>query len=459
MPSDSPAPADSRDPLFRDAPTLGRGVPSLNRAVALACIAVALATGPAHASSLPGPDTLGVRLETGAGTDITNEQYYEDAFVDTTFLGRQRVSTPETRYAGFVTTSLMGTRGERRAAYQVFNELSLGDKVQRDALSMSWRDNVTPDWRVVLNPSLSWRHDQTFGRDQDEWRGSFRGRLRRSFDDDATSAELGMGGDVLRTHGEGSQFLLDRNAAVASFALDHLALLGDDWRLGYGLAWRVFPDSSVRDHLENAWEGRWHHPFLAGHSLTLETSGTRRQTVRIVSDSRDNYWEELASAEGDARLADRWVVRMRLEGEARQYDVQDSTVYFDYQILRGRLEPRFENGGRWSLSAGPRAEILRSPLSPDESYDEIGGAVEFELLGSGALWSLTPAAGWRAYDASPLSLHSSYAFYELDAFIDQALVTRIRVRLLTSLRLERHTDSAEDAASIYLSMQLRWLAR
>jgi hypothetical protein len=430
----------------------------------LLCLVLSLLPAAARGAAAPGPDTVGVRIEAGAGTDITNELYYEDAFIDTTFLGRQRVDTPETRYAGILYAAVQGTRGERRATYQLQNELSIGDKVQRDVLSMSWRDDFAPGWRAVVNPTLEWRHDRTFDRDQEEWRGSVRGRVRRSFADDATIAELGATGDFVRTSGQGSEFLLDRNAARASIALDHLGLLGDEWRLGYGLAARVFPDSSVRDHLEHGWEGRWRHPFEAGHSLALEANGLRRQTIRIVTTSRDNFWEEFAAVEGEWRATERWSARLRLEGEAMQYDLEDSTVFFDYQIARARLGPRYESEGHWSLSAGPRAEILSSRLNPGESYRELGGAIEFEVLSSRALWSVTPAAGWRAYDQTPattasVSLHSSYAFYELDVFADQALAERLRLRTSTSLRFELHTDDSQDAGSIYLSMQLRWMAR
>lgn len=446
----------------------GRRGPRGPRAFALLACAIVpallIAARAAGAGGIPGPDTLGVRVETAAGTDITNEQYYEDAFIDTTFLGRRLVNTPEARYAGFLFTAVQGTRGERRATYQIQNELSVGDKIQRDALSLSWRDDLSPAWRLVLNPTLSWRHDRTFDRDQNEWRGAFRGRVRRNFDDDATTAELGLVGDLVRTSGQGSEFLLDRNAIRGSVALDHLALLGDDWRVGYGLAVRVFPDSSVRDHVEHGWEGRWHHPFLAGHALTLETSGQRRKTLDFVTSSRDNFWEEFATAEAHIRAADRWSLGLRVEGEARQYDVQDSTLFFDYHVLRARLAPRYDRDGKWSVGVGPRAEILASPLNPGEAYREIGGAVEFEWLGSRALWNLTPAAGWREYDqpsnpGTAVSLHSSFAFYELDAFVDQGLINRLRLRVLTSLRYEFHTDDVQDAGSIYLSMQLRWLAR
>jgi signal transduction histidine kinase len=47
----------------------------------------------------PGPDSVRVHIEDGAGVDVTNEQFYEDAFVDTTFLGRKLVGTPEARVA------------------------------------------------------------------------------------------------------------------------------------------------------------------------------------------------------------------------------------------------------------------------------------------------------------------------------------------------------------------------
>ena len=155
---------------------------------------------------------------------------------------------------------------------------------------------------------------------------------------------------------------------------------------------------------------------------------------------------------------------MRLEGEALQYDVEDSNVFFDYRTTRARLRVQFDGGARWTLSAGPRGERLASPLSSGEGYREIGGAVEFELLGRRAVWSLTPAAGWREYDQAPgtalsANLHSSYAFYELDGFVDQPLLDRLRLRALTALRYESHTDPSQDAGSLYLSVQLRWTAR
>jgi hypothetical protein len=416
-----------------------------------------------RAASLPGPDSTSVRFETGANADFTNELYYEDAYVDTTFLGRRLVDTPEPRYAGVLYALLQGTRGQRRASWQIQNELSLGDKVQRDALSLSWRDDFAPDWRLVLNPALEWRHDKSFERDQEEWRGSFRGRLRRSFSDETHAVELGVLTDLVRSSGLGSEFLLDRNSVRGSLALDHLGLMGDEWRVGYSLATRVFPDSATRDHLEHGAEGRFRRMFGPGHVVTVEATGRRRQTHLVVTDSRDNYWEEALILEGDWRTSDRWALRTRLEGEALQYDLEEPDVYFDYQVARARLALRYESDAHWTLAVGPRGERLTAALSPDEAYREIAGVVEFEFLGRRAMWSVAPSVGWRDYDFASdggvaSGLHSSYSFYALDAFVDQPLAAQFRLRALTGLRYESHTDPSQNAGSIQLSLQVRWAA-
>jgi len=422
---------------------------------------VVLGAPMSRAESLPGPDTISVRFETGASADFTNELYYEDAYIDTTFLGRRLVDTPEPRYAGVLYAAVLGTHGDRRAAWQVQNELSLGDKVQREALGISWRDDFAPDWRLALSPALEWRHDRSFDRDQEEWRGSFRGRLRRSFSDETNAAELGVLADLVRSSGLGSEFLLDRNALRGSLALDHLGLLGDEWRVGYSLATRVFPDSATRDHFEHGAEGRFRRMFGGGHVIAVEATGRRRQTHRMVTNSRDKYWEEAVIVEGDWRATDRWGVRARLDGEALQYDLEKPDVYFDYQVARARLGLRYESGAHWTLTVGPRGERLTASLSPDEAYREIAGTVEFELLGRRAMWSVAPAIGWREYDSASdggvaSGLHSSYAFYQLDAFVDQPLVDHLRLRALTGLRYESHTDPSQDAGSIQLSLQVRW---
>ena len=435
---------------------------------ALCLLALGMPRG-ARADGESGPDTLRARFEVGGSTDLTNEQYYDfgDSFTDTTFvtLSRRLVSSPETRYAAVATAALEGTRSRRSVSYQLLNDLSAGDKVVRDALSLAWRVQPSDAWRLQLSPRAEYRRDRSFDRDLEELRASLGARLRHRVGEEGSFLEWGAGGDLLRTHGQGAAFFLDRNAAQVMVAFDRAPLFGDEWRIGYGLAGRTFPDSAERNHFEHSGEGRWAHAFGAGHSLVVEAEGERRVTVDFAPTSRDNFWAGRGSVESALHLSDEWSALLRFEAEAQRYDVQDSSLFFDYQVLRARAGPRFDRIGRWSLRAGPRGELLLSALNPVERYREIGGFAEFEYLGAGSYWSVSPEAGWRAYpDHAPAGfstvdpgIHSAYAFYELDVIGDQALPGGLRLRAITTMRLESHTDNADDARSLYFSCDLRKL--
>ena len=427
-------------------------------AIALVARVASFAVPTLAQAATEGPDTMGVRLEVGASTDVTNEQFYEDAFVDSIALGRRIVSSPETWVAGVVFASLTGTRGLQATQYQIDNELSLGDKTRRNVFGATWRSQLSPEWRLHLAPRLEYRHDKTFDRDLEEFRGSLSSRVRRSLGlMEETFAELGTTGEFLRSSGQGADFLLDRNAGKVSVAVDRTPLLGSEWRVGYSLAAREFPDSSERNHFEHGWEGRWKHDFEGRGSVAIETDGARRVTMEPPPTSRDQFWDLQGAVEGELRPSINGSVRARVAVEALQYDQEDTTVFFNYQIVRARVMPRLERNS-WSVSLGPRGEILTSRSEPSEEYREAGGALEVEFAGAGAWWSLTPAGGWRDYTDSTqdgAALHSSYAFYELGVLGDQPIPGGMRLRLFGSGRYESHVDPSHDARSLYFSIDLR----
>ena len=425
--------------------------------------------GPAPASPTPhaappGTDLRALRLELGGSTDITNELFYEDQF-DSTFrvLGRKSIMTPETRYAAVLYAGFEGTRADRATHYDLGGDLSLGDKVQRGTLVADWRGNLSQSWMLRVAPRLEARHDRTFGRDLSEWRGQAASRLQRRLWVSGTAAELGLAGDLVRAAGSGSEFVLDRNAATATVALEH-AGDSDDWRLGGALTARSFPDSASRDHRELGLEGRWRHAFEAGDWLTFEAGGLRRRTVEPAPTSRDDLLEGRLALEGEVHTGLSWSLTGDLEGQALNYEFPDSTLYFDQTVLRAGFAPRVSAGPFLSLAAGPRLEALRSPLAPAEEYLDLGGVLEFESFGRGAWWRLVPAAGRRAYRIEaqrgrfdPLGLHTDYTFLQLDVIADQGLGAGWRVRLLVTGRLERHTDPGDDSRSLYFSLDLRRL--
>jgi hypothetical protein len=422
--------------------------------------ALALAASPAAAD--PGPDTLGTRFEAGFTTDVTNELYYEDAFIDDTFLGTRRVSTPEARVAAVLLATLDGTRRDRATRFQLQNETRFGDKLRRNVTNVLWNEDLAGVWRLSMNPKFEYRDDRTFDRHLEEWRGSVATRLRRSFDEGNTFGDVRVRAEFLRTRGAGADFVPDRNAAQFAAAVDHAPLLGHEWRAGYRVDARQFPDSSFRDHFEHGFEGRVRVSGVGGHWFALDATATRRATMRAAPDSRDQFWQEWVQADIGLRVGETWSLHSRAEVEGFQYDREDSTIYFDYGIVRARIGPRYERLSGWSFGAGPATELLRSPIHPEEDYTEIGGFVEVEYLGSGSWWSASPLLGWREYgdtssDPDGLDLHGSYAFYELALVGDQRLPAGLRLRAIGSARVELHAETLNDATSLYFSLDVRRL--
>jgi hypothetical protein len=409
-------------------------------------------------SALGVSDSSRIRVEIGASSDFTNEQFFEANYTDVTLTTRHLVGTPETRMAGVLFAALAGTRANGAMSYRLHQDLSLGDKIQYGRLVLDWRHDLAPRWRYLVAPSFEYRQDRTFGRDLREWRGFAAARLRHHTDDRAT--ELAASGEVVRSSGYGSDLVLDRQAAQISASLDRTPSLGSETHLGYRLAARVFPDSTSRDHVEHGWEGRWRRLSGAGHGLLIEAAGARRSAMHLSTVGRDDYWEVDGAVEGEARWSDGGALRARLSAETMHYDHEDDLAFFDYRLARARLGPRFERGSV-QIAVESRAEALFAPRSASEEYRELGGALDLELLGAGAWWSLTPAAGWRDYRAGGSiesgALHSSFAFYEIGLLADQTLPSAVRVRLLASARHELHVDRAQDARSLYFSVDVRRL--
>jgi hypothetical protein len=336
--------------------------------------------------------------------------------------------------------------------------------LRRGAVDGEWRQPVGAAWRLSMSPHGEYRHDRSFDRDLEEWRAGLRARSRHALGAEDQNIELGAAGEVLRTAGSDAGLVPDRNSGTGSIALQHDGLTGQAWRLGYLLTARTYPDSTSRDHLEHGWEADWRRDF-AGGSLILETDGERRSTLHVVTTSRDNFWGEHGALEGNWTLAKTGSWRSRLEFEALQYDLQDSTLYFDYHIIRGSIGPRPHPSPAWSLFVGPRYEMFFSAIDPSEQYREGAAEIELEWIGAGGWWNVIPSAGWRTYDEAEsgtagfeaLALHSSYSFVELQLFGDQSLGSGWRLRALGLGRAERHTDRAQDARSLYFSLDVRKL--
>jgi len=420
-------------------------------------------------AGLPAPgawagDSLFVHSEAGASSDLSNEQFYEDTYTDTTFLGRRLRGTPEMRSASVFAAEIGGSHGAGRWEYRLRPEAVLGDKVARGATAASLKFRPDDHWRLRMEQQVEYLRDRSYGLDRRESRAVVTGYARRAMDDDANALEFVAAGNFLRSTGSGDRYLLSHNAGRASFAWDHSPLFGWEWRLQYGADARAFPDSTNRDHVQQAIDVTVRRDLSGGHSLAWTADVERRQTMRPQASSRDRY----VNARGEGELALRFGLansaRALLGVELFRYDQPDSSIDFDYEIAHAQLLVRRELGLAWSLSAGPRGEVLTTGWNEAEPYREISGTIEVERLTTGAWWLVGPSAGWRAYDEtsggtsfSSSALHSSYTFYELQLLADQALPASLRVRVLANGRIERHQDPSQDSRSLYFSLDLRRL--
>lgn len=406
-------------------------------------------------------DSSFTRIEVGAAADFTNEQYFEDTYSDTLFLGRRLSNTPELRAGAAL--SLDHQRGTPGSDWWFRMRLDgrLGDKLQRLDANAKWRTTDDLAWRVGVEPTLALRSDKSFGETRREVRSRLLARLSRRSLDEVNTVELVGAGEVYRAQASSTDYVLDRDAAELSAAWSHTAPYAAlSWRTRYTGFARAFPDSADRDHFEHRahvsldWSG-----LSAAVSVLAELE--HRLPRRIVYSTRDAYWASQAELGVTLRPWQWGSAELALSGEGYRYELPDSVSYFDYQLVRGRVGGRFELAGGYSLTASPQGEALLAQASPGERYFEWGGALDVERSLGQAWWSFSPSAGVRRYtavgDVALLSGHSDYRFLELQMLVDQALPLKCRARLSATLRFEKHDDPSQDARSLYFSVDLRRL--
>src|SRR5258706_3709755 len=149
--------------------------------------------------------------------------------------------------------------------------------------------------------------------------------------------------------------------------LEREPAIGSEWQLGYGATARAFPDSTVRDHVEQHAEVGWRRDVTGGHHFDVNLDLFRRRTVHPAPTSQDRYREAELTAAAALSLGGDWGVTAAAGAERLRYDARDTTVFFDYDLARLEVTPRWASGA-WSARLGPRVEALRSPADPAEEY-------------------------------------------------------------------------------------------
>ena len=415
-------------------------------------------TWPCHAAIR---DSSFTRIELGGATEITNEQYFEDTYSDTLFLGRRLSSTPEVRTGAALSLDHQRAGTDSDWWLRTHLDARLGDKLQRLEAQAQFRSSSDRFWRGLIEPSVSLRSDESFGETRRELRSRLAARLSHRTLDEANTFELAGAGDLARSQATSANYVLDRNAAELTTTWDHaVPFAAMAWRARYTALARAFPDSASRDHYEHRAEISLEWTGL-GASVSGLAQVERRLPQFVVYSTRDDYWAGQAELGGSWRPGPWGAIELALSSEGFRYQLPDSVSFFDYELHRAQLAVRRELPRGFALTAGPLTEWLVAAMAPGERYHEWGLSLDLERSLGRAWWSFSPSAGLREYTAigevAQFSGHSDYRFLELAVLVDQALPVRCRVRLAATARLEKHDDPSQDARSLYFSVDLRRL--
>lgn len=403
-----------------------------------------------------------MRFEVGIVTDLTNEQYFEETYSDTLFLTRTLRESPEHRTAGVVAMEWAIRGGPDAWGLSLRPEVVIGDKTRRATATGKWFSTAQGLGSWSFEPRIEWREDDSFGLERRDWRAAFDARHRRRLGE-WDRLDLRVGGEWSDASGDAIASVLDRRVARTSARWARTPLLGWEWDVQASADARTFPDSTSRDHLESTLAVETRRLFGEAHQFTLALGTSHRGTLRDEHSTRDRYWAPRAQIALDLRSDASARLHWSAEGEAMRYAAPDAEVYFDYEFLRTRLDLERDLGVGWAMRIGPRLEWLLSIENASERYAQTGVGLEIEQLSPAAWWSVSPDAGWRQYERETDTiivapgLHSSFAYFGLQAMVEWTIAGAWRSRLLADGRVEKHRDPSQDARSLYFSVDVRRL--
>lgn len=411
------------------------------------------------------PDSVRLRWEVGAATDVTNELFMQDAYLDTTFLGRRLTGSPEVRTGMVASANWRQSLGNGDWTVRVSPDFVVGDKLRKGTLTTELRRNALDGWSWSLAPEVEVHSDESFALERRQIRASALARGRRTFGWSGDQAvEWRAGGEILDVLSASDAFLLSHQNAQAGFAYERNSLTSVDFRIDERTHLRTFPDSAARNHLEQQLYASLGRDFAGIQSLSLQLGASWRSTLTPQESSRDRYHNWSGQLDWTLYAGPNYTFSLGADEEWMRFAEPDSLLDFDYAVHRFQAKLRRQWGGAFSAAVGGRGERLQAPWNSLERYWEAVGLVELESLSSGAWYVFSPALLWRRYDVETQGegfdlqpAHSDFMGLEMFLMLEQAIPGGVRLRGTGVGRVEWHRDSADDARSLYFSLDVRRL--
>lgn len=411
------------------------------------------------------PDSIRLRWEVGAATDVTNELFMQDAYLDTTFLGRRLTGSPEVRTGMVASANWVRSLRGGDWTVRVAPDVVVGDKLRKGTFATELRKHALDGWSWSLAPEVELLSDESFALERRQIRTSALARGRRAFGWSGDQAvEWRAGGELLDVLSASDAFLLSHRNAQAGVAYEWNSLTSVDFRLDERTHLRTFPDSVARNHLEQQLFASLSRDLAGNQNLSLQLGASWRSTLTSQESSRDRYRNWTGQLDWTLYAGPNYTFSLGADEEWMQFAEPDSLLDFDYAVHRFQGKVRRQWGGAFSAAVGGRGERLQAPWNSLERYWEVASLIELESLTSGAWYVFSPSLLWRRYEVETQGegfdlqpAHSDFMGLELFLMLEQAIPGGVRIRGTGVGRVEWHRDSADDARSLYFSLDVRRL--
>jgi hypothetical protein len=241
-----------------------------------------------------------------------------------------------------------------------------------------------------------------------------------------------------------------------------------DWNLTTLLDMRVthvvmvIPDSTEIEYQSFIPSIEFRHFGGLNDRLSLQAALERRDYV--FGSPRSAYWTIFGFLAMERSFAYRTSLFLESYNEWYRFDFKDP-VYFDYLENRTALLLKYNHSYNLSIGAGPAVGFLRSDISEQDVYRELGVRTAFEYNRGARAWiTLTYEPGTRTYrafdDASDdpatqgFSLFSDYTYHRLSFFANVRIVRSVTLSGFVDYQPEDHKREGDDATATLISFSL-----
>ena len=307
--------------------------------------------------------------------------------------------------------------------------------------------------RVTFDNALSYRkfHDSSiYLFANDFWRYDLRSTLKQA---------IGSNVIVGVTHrlevinfAQRTEFDLDykRNGIELSADIDNG--FTSSYRATAGYVDKTIPDSTGISYGAVVGGLEYRHTFGLNRQIYLTVDAERRTYADLGA--RSPFWSTYATANIQPITIHRFGIAFENVFESYQYD-RTTQVFFNYVENRMALQALYFQSILFKIGVGPTYGFLRSGVSLEDEYTEVGAKVSVDYSSGRRLWlSASWEPGRRDYKLESVTadlIFSDFVYHRLLLFSTLRLWGNASVNVFANIEPEDHKVPTDDSTTTLLS--------